>query len=446
MDQTKIRTVGNAEATHAYRHDMNIYMSVNVGAVLKHSENRLNTSHLYPALKKLVLENPVLSNLIRYEPSTDTHDLVMAKQVDLAKNVVWKSAADSANLEYLIREQVSQQFPDTDSIPPWRLWITPEQEGTKLNFFFHHTLFDGTSGRLFLTGLRDKLNDVNLPSDTNYFVNVLESSKLNPPVEELVENTGPIAQVTDDTETWTGDPVIDTFSPGPNCKPLLTQCLYYNIGGDEIKLLVQKCKHFNTSITALLTTLALHSLNETLKNNGLTYAILKGTVPRNLRPLIKRFGPDSMGSLVSSINVTYNSCTDNSSSIWAEAASIRSQIQASLDSGIEDIVFDPPPVPNFMRTKYEKRVGEARSHALEMSTILINEAPPSSDQKTWYLEDLEFLQGVSSEGPPITCSAISYKGGPLKVSFVWGSEFVADTIIQDMVNKFALCIEQLLQE
>lgn len=446
-----VRPIGVAEAASAYRHDMNIYMSVNFGAVLKHPTIKtLENSTLYPALKKLVLKHLALGTLLLHEKESDTFQFKLASKLDLNDNIVWNSETEAETLKSSICRQVSQKFPSLDCIPGWRLWVTPLKEGTKLDFFFHHALFDGTSAKIFLLGLRDNLN-ADLQPDANPWMLIPGATPLNPPIEQMLDLPNSAKNNTSsDSSSWTAVPVIDTFSES-NCKPLKTNCIYHTISTQDMKLLVSKCKTHNTSITALLTTVALHALGQSLDHNDQPYSTLKGSIPRNLRPLIKEsfgLGPEPMGDIVTSIDCLYTRPIDCSlSSVWAAATSIRADIQASLDRGTDDIAASISSLTAWagsLRTFYENRAGKPRSHTLEMSTVLINEEPHLAAQN-WYLDDLDFLQGVSSEGMPITCSAISYKGGSLTVSFAWATEIVPDAIAKDMTTEFSLCIERLLE-
>lgn len=452
------RPLGLAEATSAYRHDMNIYMSVNFAAILKHPDFELEQSVFYPALKKLVLENPALCTLICLEKETDKFKFVLASQLDLSKNVEWKTEVTAENLKELVCAQVSRKFPDIDTIPPWRLWITPMKDGWKLDFFFHHSVFDGTSAKKFLLGLRDNLNSAQLKGNPSSFVAIPSTLTLNPPIETMLELTVPLVSGNDSSTSypaqadstevlWTATPVLDTFTPGPDCAPLMTNSIYYTISAQNMEILVRKCRAHKTTATALLAAIAFHALGQSLENNNQSYSSFTGAIPRNLRELISKslnVGPEPMGDCVAGIELVFNRPNEYSlSSIWEVAAGFRQDIQAAISRGSEDFALAISSLTGSQRELYQNRVGQSRNHTLEMSTVLINEVPPL-DSQNWYLEDFSFLQGVSSEDLPITCSAVSYKGGSLTVSFAWATQVIADCIAKEMKKNFDHIISKLL--
>ena len=77
---------------------------------------------------------------------------------------------------------------------------------------------------------------------------------------------------------------------------------------------------------------------------------------------------------------------------------------------------------------------------MEVSTILVEDTNEPSDD--WKLGDFRFLQGVSSEGAPLTCSAISQKNGGLAFSFAWSTEIMDDEIVEDMHREFSKTLNE----
>lgn len=95
------------------------------------------------------------------------------------------------------------------------------------------------------------------------------------------------------------------------------------------------------------------------------------------------------------------------------------------------------------RQLYERRIGEARTFSVEVSTLLVSNRPANTNE--WSLDNFRFLQGISSEGPPILCSAASYVNGPLILSYSYADETVGDPfIVEDTAKEFDNTIAALI--
>jgi len=237
---TNSRPLSIAEASSAYRHILNVYLSVSVSASLKHpTKTTILPSQLLAAVKPIVLDHPALAALLQVHDGK--YYEVIADKVDLAKNIVWREQSDLDTLETHVCQQVSEQFPNLDSVPGWRLWVTPLIGGeVRLNFFFHHSLFDGTCAQDFLVKLTENLNSQaeSLVKDesVDYVLEIPSSMEPVPSFERLLglkdlRLTGPVKGFTapDDANTafWAGTLVSNSFD-----KPVLTKSIYNTISAE----------------------------------------------------------------------------------------------------------------------------------------------------------------------------------------------------------------------
>lgn len=444
----KTRDLGPTETKSAFRHDMNIYMAVAIGATLSRKDQpKLSSELLFPALKNMAARHSALVSLILHDNETDSYKLKIASTVDLAKNVVFHPKTDAASHQESITRQLSTQFQNISTVPPWLLWISPVDGCLKVTFFFHHSLFDGTSGKNFLLELRDELNKVTDLDNSSIF-HVPESVVPLPSVETLLNLPESVAdQIQKHSNTpprlaqnvWAGSPCVDV-STGP----LKTKAVLKQLTAHEIKALAAKCKTHNTSITALLTALILAALDEALVQEGVPQTDIQYSIPRNLRPLANHpeVSEASFGDIVTSVSLSHER-TNSTKSIWDTAAAIRSQIIQEIAAGSDILSTALLTNETNFRKKYISRFGGPRGAALEVSTLLVDERPPVPGN-SWYLHDFYFIQGANSDGSAVTMSAISYKGGALQLSIAWASEIVPDMIIHHISDLFSKEISSLV--
>jgi len=194
----------------------------------------------------------------------------------------------------------------------------------------------------------------------------------------------------------------------------------------------------------VLSAAVLYSLQKALQARGKHYPKATCTIPRNTRSFIKgieKYGETPYGDFVSSIPV--ESTATNIPDLWKDAAEIRNVIQGYIDRGVEDATNEFINVAGDQRQLYERRVGEARTFSVEVSTLLVSNRPANTNE--WSLDNFRFLQGISSEGPPILCSAASYVNGPLVLSYSYADETVGDpSIVEDTAKEFDNTITALI--
>lgn len=431
----RTRALGVIESASAFRHDMNIYLSVAFSATIAScSGTPLSHGLIFTALRALANRHAAFSTVVVHDKVMDNYRLQVLSEINLTQNVVFKQHDSLDSLEEDICHQVSSQFEHIDAIPPWRLWLTTIGEITRVSFFFHHSVFDGTSAKLFLVEFQHELNKVTAIDD-NPVVQIPAQLELTPSIETLLGlnldlKTKPnLYDPKNDVNVWSGNPVLQNED-----LPVLTKSRYLVIS--NIKPLAAYCKNNNTSITALLVVLAYESLNKTLIRRGADYEVLRVSIPRNLRSLV---GKDTeYGDFVSSIELDFKK--NDTRDIIELAQEVKGVILDSINSGAKDSIAEFSGRAGDQRYKYEQRPGNKRTGTMEVSTILVEDTNEPSDD--WKLGDFRFLQGVSSEGAPLTCSAISQKNGGLAFSFAWSTEIMDDEIVEDMHREFSKTLNE----
>lgn len=439
------RPLSIAEASSAFRHDLNIYMTVNLGLTISNTEqNEITTEEIYAAVKPIVELHPALATLLKFDQNDEAYYKLLADKIDLSLNVEFKNFESEEELQKAVLKMTSTKLDDLDRIPGWRLWITKVHNGIKLNFFFHHSLFDGTAAQDFLVQLVSNLQESKKDSDP--VVATPNDAELVPSLEQLLGLELPLKGVVkgftppEDSGVafWSGTPVGETSETSP----YLTKCVRKVVSSDDLKKLLVKTKEHGTSLTPLITSVVLYSLQRFFSGK---YVKATATIPRNTRPWVnpdEKYGKVPYGDFVSSIPVESSARTIPA--LWESARTMSSVIKGYNDRGTKDAYDEFISMAGDQKELYKRRIGEARTFSVEVSSVFITNGLPEKDSK-WQVSDFTFIQGISSEGPPILCSTISYKDGPMVLSFSWASETVEDdTIVESTADEFSKTINQLL--
>lgn len=428
----KERELGLIEESNAYRHDHNIYISVAFSATLDYA--KVEYKNAIPALKKMLERHCALSSVIVYNKIDDSYTMKLLESVDISQNVVFKQMKSLEELDSKVCQQLSTQFQNISTIPPWRLWVTEVDGASRITFFFHHTIFDGTSAGIFLSEFSDLMNE-GLEEDTDLVFKVPHDMCLFGSIDELLgkkfDLKTPKPLATPEAGIWTGENVLDTRDG-----MVMTKCLFVVIDKSQVSQLVKLCKLNGASLTSLLVTVSMQSLNIALLKAGFEYEKLRCTIPRNLRPLVDL--NSEMGHFVSSIPVIVKREDSNT---WDLAGRIKSIIVDSISRGGQDSIAEYQSRSCKHRDYYTQRVGKKRWSTMEVSTILLKE-----QTHPWALKNVSFVQGSTSEGSPLTCSAISQVNGDLQMSIVWSSEIVSDEIVTQMHDEFLIKVKELCSQ
>ena len=177
-----------------------------------------------------------------------------------------------------------------DSRPPWRIEVFTTDGASEVMFSFHHSLLDGTSGRLFHEKLLAQLNSPSEPDDSPELH--VSPTPLPAPQEEDVNFTiSPLYMV---RTLWNELGPGKFFASKPTfwssrkvdfALPYITRIIPVDITASTVTKLLEACRAHSTSITALVHALALASCAKRLA--AAEAPSFSATTPISLRPFLR---------------------------------------------------------------------------------------------------------------------------------------------------------------
>lgn len=448
---------GFFEAYMNHRHDLNMYTAVAISALFTKTSpaSKVETKPLvYAALKSLILKHPSLALLI-HGPSTDNPEFHLAETVDLTQMVIWseEGLTTQDQEQALVTKYLTHPFKNVDKIPPWRLLVCPRgSQALSVSFVFHHSIGDGTSGKIFLTDLADALNTAVPDSSTT--VTIPTNSKIPPSLEmisklqygffflvnEFAKKYGIIKPPTQGV--WAGTTLaLEAFNP-----PIRVQTSHLSLEPALIKTLAAECRRRQVSVSALIAALAVVAVDTAVPSDA--GKSLAASLPRNLRPVLAAVGEDDMGVYVTGMTSVFERAKLRSASpaymdrVWAATAQITKVIKASI--ALRDwnsSVGKLRNIPN-MRSYIKSLVGTPATSSVDISTLLINK-PPTKETDVWAMDDISFTQSPNLFRSALVLNSIGFKGEKLNVSFVWASEVLSDELAAQVVDQFKKSAEEL---
>lgn len=523
--QNKSRALGHLEAFSNCRHAMRFYCCVMVSGVYIHgpSQNGLPKNLLYAALRKVIETHSNLSTVLVGE-DTDRPTFEIVDQVNLDNHVINLPRPKSEREQLDLHQQyLGQEIPNKSSIPPWRILVSPRirdsevlfQDGTEIVFYNHHSIGDGITGKIFLTSLLDALNELDQqfggievfsdesqitrlskgPALWNNIVDVSPQMSVHKSIESVLKLPQSVVHIAKVVVQefgllrrrgfWTGVPIPnnENFTQFPE-----TNVERVKVSSQKMVELLHACRRQKTTITCLMTSLALFAINENLPESvdGRPVSRLQATIPFNLRPFLKGdensgVTENTMGDYAASIEVPFertelcrsgNDFSDSTSTssgtlqessapIWDASVRFKAKLDKRVAKGNKDINVGLIKYAGNLRSFFKQKVGQLPGNTIEVSSLCVN--PPAhyktpdgghsrqvsttthstmSNGPAWNLTDLVFNQSASSEGSPITMSTISYKGGDLMVSFSW----IAKVVPNERMHKIIRSFENLVQD
>lgn len=458
---------GKLEKYSSVRHDFNCYQSVAESAVYTKTglDSKNSLGFFYKALKNVIAEHASL-NLVIHGESTESPTLGFPETIDLENHVVWVSGQTTKEEENkLIEKGIGTKYKDIDSIPPWKVMVVPRGDALSVTFFFHHSIGDGTSGKLFLVSLLKSLNQTETNDnetlenvDVDSIVNVPESLSIPPSVEQVIDMPigywhlikifGAKWGLISKPETWSGGPVPDIV----NGEPLPpTNIAKLSISTQEMNKLQKESKIRGTTITALITAIAVASVAKGLPESE-TSSVISYSIPRNLRPLSTSLNlATRMGVYVASINgaisrTSVTPTTFDPEEAWKISTNIKKYIQETLDQGSTNLDTGLLKYVNNLREFFTSLMGKPRGRSIEMSSLVVSESEVASASGPggWIMDELFFFQCANLFGAPLCFSSLGYKGGQLNISCVWGTGVVEDKLVDKVLENFKTYIHILV--
>lgn len=508
----KTRPLGLIEAYSSYRHNLKQYFAVVFSGLYSSIsyDSPLTKEQLYDSLTTLIVENPSLALTIHNETSeTEPHTFKLLEKFDLNKIIHYGPAIppeikdnevidvqtlkkfaipveeleSNSKITSMIQQRVSQQFPNVDEIPPWRLYITPvclskNKYGTFVSFGFHHALGDGTSGRIMLTKLFDILNQehskitntttitktdpkasiINIPATCNIRPTLESVLKLPESFFHLIKIILQVKGYTSSPNAWTGNPIVDSFSPNavsPETYVSKTKLLV--ISKEKMVTLLNLSRNHKVSVTSSISAIAAISLHKTLLELDPNYSSSKYDsllcgVPRNLRSIIPddKVQADDMGVFVCGMNIPVSISQIDSNentvdAVWAVSQSVKTFIDGEVAKGDKNTDTGMLRYATPLHHYFTVKPGHPHSSSLEISSIVAGPVPSApTSEKPFNLSHLSFVQTASLLGAPINMSLISYKGGDLGVGVTWSECTVSSDIALQHCETFQKLLDEVL--
>jgi hypothetical protein len=413
----------------------------------------------------VIAEHPTL-NLVIHGESTESPTLGFPKTIDLKNHIVWLPEQTTKEEENkLIEKRISTQYNDIDTIPPWKVTVVPRGDALSVTFFFHHSLGDGTSGKLFLVSLLKSLNQIEANDnealknvDVDSIINVPESLSIPPSVEEvidmpigfwkLIKILGSKWGLLSMPATWSGGPVTDVV----NGEPLpATNIAKLSISTQEMNKLQKESKLRGTTITALITAIAAASVAKELPESE-TSSTISYSIPRNLRPIITSTSlATRMGVYVASINgaisrTSVTPTTFDPEQVWQISIDIKKTIQETLDQGNKNLDTGLLRYVNDLREFFTSMMGKSRGRSIEMSSLVVSEteAVSASGPGGWVMNELYFFQCANPFSAPLCFNSLGYKGGQLNISCIWGTGVVEEKLVDKVLESFKTYVHILI--
>ncbi|KAJ7486299.1 alcohol acetyltransferase-domain-containing protein [Mycena galericulata] len=270
---------------------------------MKYRGSTLTKHILYPALRKVIIQHPVLGGY--FLPARgERHTFHRIPVLNLDALVEFRGA-DEWSAQELLAEQ--PLFHLQRRVPLWRLLVMSDNT---VFLVWHHTLCDGISCSIFHLTLLAALRSA-LPADSSPFA-PSSDRPLPAPLEKRMLFLPSVTQLFSDAfwaslplrytplgSAWTGNPVpkLPYTSPSHNRQLHFTSAEAAAIRG--------ACRSQKTSLTAVIFTICIAVLNELIsKYHPNEYTTVPVFIPVNLRALAN-VEPNAIGNFVSGFTEYY---------------------------------------------------------------------------------------------------------------------------------------------
>lgn len=508
------RPLGPMERYTNALHELGLYHSVVLSGIFTPTRcMNLDKDTLYPALELVIREHPSLALLIK-NAQTEEPQFEFTKSVNLDQQVHFVDHLTSESFRVALYETyASKKFENIDTTCPWRLIVCPVQEenwfetegraygidprygvlpqGTsrvELGFVFHHSLGDGTAGRMVLYALHSALNKIANSTPETFDISTTDVSTgfFGKPIEEerLASKANP--RVSIDRECMPMPLPLEkklkiSLSPGfisralaaeyglgggskgcwtgSNYKDLkegyATKIKRVRISGLTMQRLLSLARNYGTTVSYVLTALLSQAVDTAVPDTNVKvasgdcggvdrsnklYSKLRVSIARNLRPLMESPTEASMGNYVCSHEFT----VPRGSDIWDTAQELKEKMDETVAQGPRNLNCGLLKYAGGMRKFFSQKMssGKPRHVSCAVSSLL---APTINIKEgdAWTLSDLGICQSSVVADAPFIMSCISFKGGDMMVSFSWCSEILADDIMANISSNFLDLIEEV---
>ncbi|KAJ6785606.1 hypothetical protein PWT90_00478 [Aphanocladium album] len=462
-----LRRLGPMELYSSSRHSLGIYRAVTVSARYAPSTRVPNgpvtalSPRFFAALAAVVRAHPMLRVGITGEEGSKAR-YVHLPTMDLRDHAVVE-AVHCAN-EDALNEEVSrvqakthdQLWEHTESKSPWRLTIVrdADMDCEDVILSYHHSLFDGTSGREFHESLLRALQSA--ADDGEPILTFPDAPVLPEPQEEAIKFTlgplyvasmlwgqfGPTMLKPAPQEVWGGHKV--SFS-----LPYITRIRAVDILPSQTKLLLTACRQQKTTITGLFHALAFAYFTQALSADAVPgfscassmscrshlRADIDASLRRSLRVLTTTMSHDLSLSDVARMRAAQTSNSDAlTSCIWTYAARIRGELAERSKTLPHNNVAGVMKHISDWHQFHTSRDGKPRASSWEVSNIGVLDGV----QEKVRVSRVMFSNSAIVTGAAVCLNAASAPDGHLNVAISW-QEAVAEGLgkaLKEMVDKF----------
>ncbi|KAH9928685.1 alcohol acetyltransferase [Fomitopsis serialis] len=450
-----VREAGMLERWHVARQNLGVLGAVVIsGRYTRADGSILDKALLYAALEKVIHKHGALNVCVAGE-ATPTPAFVRLDRIDLDEVVTFVDG----DLREVLEAEVAKGFDMTR--PLWRILVVPD--GT-VNFSFHHVIGDGQSGIAFHRTLLAALNEMGETSPPHSAV-VSTSAKVTlvPPIEQVANlHVSPFRLIREIIKmlvpaSWTAAYWAWTGYPCPSERKLTANLRLLYHKPEAAHRILQVCRAHQTSLTALMHTLATLIISEYLaedpSNTG-RYTSISTSIPVSLRAFAKA-PPGVMCNYVSThfsfpTLIKRTPSTDRSwlrefpwDSTSELSKTLRKQQTHSAESlGMVKFIGD-------FEAYHMNKLGKKRDYTFEISNV--GRFPggaetPGGDtgSSAWTLDGVYFSQSNPSSGGAIHVNVAGDPAGGIGISVSWAEGAIDDTFGEAFFEAFKEGLEEVV--
>jgi len=409
------------------------------------------------ALAKVILRHPPLCCGIINEDKNDPA-FVRLEFIDVLKCIDYRVLQFSTPEKYekslieIIEHQHGQLWPDLHCRPGWKLIVVQDKktrQGFDAVFAFHHAVADGLSGMVFHRSLIEALNDSAAVNMDNHILQIPDSIKLLPPIEEMIHFKISwryfLSTIWDQLlrPKWLFPDPSPPWAAGI-CSPINVQnyrsrVKLVSIPENHVNTILGACREQKTTLTGLLHGLVVTSLASRVPDAASFTAV----TPFSTRSLSGISSTEEMavqfGGHISKQTSDIISAVRASSDpaqiteqVWKIAKNYKVEMAAETAKLPNDNLVGMIPYVSSIHSMYLSKMGKPRDNAYEVSNVgsLKNE----DEEAQWRIGRVVFTQSGNATGAASAFNVASVVGGPLTISATWLEGDVEEKLVSDVME------------
>ncbi|KFA52407.1 hypothetical protein S40293_06012 [Stachybotrys chartarum IBT 40293] len=469
---TRLRPLSHIERYSSTRHPLGIYRCV-VFTCRYQLACPLTQPQLYAALASVVRAHPTLRVGILGQ-STNSPAFSHVPELDLRNHVAFCSVDDAASVAEYEDAVADKQgwrhdllWQNIETQPPWQLIVVRPPQGLfpayheDLVFGYHHSVADGTSGKVFHEHLLAALNTPlgSSHEEASHLLSFPDPPVLPEAQQDVIPYRNTLPFILD--TLWHGLAPSWLQFPRPRIwysrnidfsLPYKTRVLPVDVAPNVLSSLITACRNNSTSLTGLLHALTLLSLSLRLPPDEAPAFV--ADTPINSRRYV---GPAADPSLLSTLRVLISgtSHTHPSSEVssvrnahadldgitWAIARRIKNELAATTSRlPVNDPISALAYISDWFQY-WRRKDGHPRDSSWEISNIGVLTSDPLSQSSTAAITRIIFTNGSMVAGPPIGLGVGSVSGGGLNIGISWQQDAVSEDLIKGLAGDLASYID-----